>query len=680
MNATFEAPDATGANQNDAGISLSENFVSNNAGGREPETEVGSDSAEPDQGATDVPQSTGLKVASLLVEKNLIDRKQLGYALRVQEKLASHKTLLNTMVELEFFTQEQLNVVLKDSTAGIRMGDLLVELGDITEAELQNVLRLQRTDLVGMKFGEILLDQRLIRESRLLDVLSNKLGYPHIEPDFTQIEPAVLDLLSASWCEKLHCIPVRKIDNTLHVACSDPNDEELQTVLARNTGCDVILSITTQHGLKEAISKYKFRESGKSNKAQPDGESSAVRNVDELLDAAVKSGASDIHMESTSTVLRVRFRRDGVLWQFKDYPKEFAPAMIVRLKVMAGADVTEKRRHQDGKLEFREEDSGQMVDVRLSFYVSIHGEKVCMRLLSRKAALLDIEAIGMAASVLERFKREALDVPAGVVLITGPTGSGKTTTLYGCVDYLNNDETSIITAEEPVEYVIEGITQCSLNPKIDVTYDETLRHMVRQDPDVIVLGEIRDGISAEAAIQAALTGHKVLTTFHTEDTIGGLLRLMNMDIETFLISSTVVSVMAQRLIRRVCPDCGEPYAPSPLELQRLGLSSASVKGAEFMMGKGCDYCQHTGYKGRICVFELLVLNEQVKDAILNRKASYDIRKISIETSGLITLLEDGFEKASRGLTTLAEVYRMLPRMEAPRPLAEIQRLGRSNLM
>jgi type IV pilus assembly protein PilB len=325
-----------------------------------------------------------------------------------------------------------------------------------------------------------------------------------------------------------------------------------------------------------------------------------------------------------------------------------------------------------------EPDGKQVIDVRCSFYVSIHGEKVCLRILNRKATLLNIEEIGMAPAVLERFKYEALDVPSGVVLITGPTGSGKTTTLYGCVDYLNNDDTCIITAEEPVEYVIDGITQCSLNPKIDMTFAETLRHIVRQDPDVIVLGEIRDKESAEAAIQSALTDHKVLSTFHTEDTIGGLLRLMNMNIETFLISSTVVSVLAQRLLRRVCPNCARPYRPTPLETQRIGLHADDLRLSTFQVGSGCEACHYTGYRGRVSVFELLVLDERVKDAILMRKASYDIRRISIECSGLITLLEDGLEKASRGLTTLAEVMRVLPRAEKPRPLAEIKRLCRSS--
>jgi type IV pilus assembly protein PilB len=280
----------------------------------------------------------------------------------------------------------------------------------------------------------------------------------------------------------------------------------------------------------------------------------------------------------------------------------------------------------------------------------------------------------MSPRVMERFLEEALDVPSGVILITGPTGSGKTTTLYGAVNYLNNDETCIVTAEDPVEYIVDGIAQCSINPQINVTFEETLRSMVRQDPDVLVLGEIRDRFSAEAAIQAALTGHKVLTTFHTEDTIGGLLRLMNMDIETFLISSTVVSVLAQRLLRRICPECREPYRPTPAELRRLGYSSAEIAGAEFATGRGCAHCHYSGYEGRVGVFELLVLNEDVKNALRSRTSSTEIRRASMQSSGLVTLLEDGIAKAASGQTTIAEVLRNLPRIEKPRPVAEIRRI------
>jgi type IV pilus assembly protein PilB len=341
---------------------------------------------------------------------------------------------------------------------------------------------------------------------------------------------------------------------------------------------------------------------------------------------------------------------------------------------MAGAGVSDKRRHQDGRVRFEDPVSGQSSDLRASFYATLNGQKIVLRVLHRKAIRIDIRETGLAPRVLDRFLEEALDVPSGVILITGPTGSGKTTTLYGAVNYLNNEETSIVTAEDPVEYVVDGISQCSINTQLNITFEETLRHMVRQDPDVIVLGEIRDNFSAEAAIQAALTGHKVLTTFHTEDTIGGLLRLMNMDIETFLISSTVVSVLAQRLLRRVCSHCAQPYNPTLMELRKLGYTANEITAGRFVSGKGCEHCRFTGYSGRVGVFELLVLNEDVKTAIRSAQSSSQIRRVSMETSGLVTLIEDGIAKAALGQTTIAEVLKNLPRMKKPRPIPELFRL------
>jgi type IV pilus assembly protein PilB len=267
-----------------------------------------------------------------------------------------------------------------------------------------------------------------------------------------------------------------------------------------------------------------------------------------------------------------------------------------------------------------------------------------------------------------------LDVPSGVLIITGPTGSGKTTTLYSCINQIKSPQISIITAEDPVEYVMEGISQCSINPAINLTYNETLRHVVRQDPDVIVIGEIRDNYSADVAVHAALTGHKVLTSFHTEDSISGLIRLLNMEIEAFLISSTVVCVMAQRLLRRICPKCKKSFKPSPRDLKLLNYVPEDIARYEFKKGEGCPACNHTGYKGRLAVFEMLILNEYVREAILSHKSSYDIRKISVETTGLVTLMEDALSKVAAGITTFEELFRCIPRLIPPRPIHEINRL------
>jgi type IV pilus assembly protein PilB len=357
---------------------------------------------------------------------------------------------------------------------------------------------------------------------------------------------------------------------------------------------------------------------------------------------------------------------------YKDFPLELVPAITNRIKIMSKTDIAERRRHQGGRIIL--EHRGRKFDLRVSLYVTIYGEKIVLRILGQFSQNIDLNEIGMVPRMLERFQREALDVPSGVVIVTGPTGSGKTTTVYSCIKHINNPQTSIITAEDPVEIIIEGISQCSINPKIDLTYNETLRHIVRQDPDVIVIGEIRDNYSAEVAVHAALTGHKVFTTFHTEDSIGGLIRLLNMDIEAFLISSTVVSVVAQRLLRKVCSECGKPYTPNPSEIQRLGYITDDVLGAEFRKGRGCPHCKHTGYKGRIAAFEMLILNESVREAIFSRRTSHDIRRISIAETGLVTLFEDGLLKAMKGLTTIDELIRRVPQSQPPRKPPELQRL------
>jgi type IV pilus assembly protein PilB len=388
----------------------------------------------------------------------------------------------------------------------------------------------------------------------------------------------------------------------------------------------------------------------------------------------MQQGVSDIHLEPMKDRLRVRFRRDGVLVVHREFSLELAAPITTRLKVMAEADIAERRRHQDGRILYESPTSGLTLDLRVSFYITVHGEKIALRLMNKKGELLAIEDIGMAPRMLQQFRGEALQCPSGIMIVTGPTGAGKTTTLYSCVNALNDLETSIITAEEPVEYLIDGISQCSINPKIGVTFTETLRHIVRQDPDIIVMGEIRDAFSAETAIQAALTGHKVLTTFHTEDTVGGLLRLLNMGVEAFLIASTVTCMLAQRLLRRVCPQCAEPYTPTPEEYRRLGYRHGDLAGADLVTGRGCSSCRFTGYRGRVGIFELLLLSDQVKEAVMTRKPVNEIRRLSIESAGMVTLLEDGIVKAAHGKVALPEVLKRLPRLDRPRPLRELRRL------
>lgn len=614
---------------------------------------------------------TGRAIASLLIDEGHLTPEQLNYAYKVLSKLATPQTLLHILQELRFITEEQFRSTLRKHPIAVRLGDLLVELGHLRHTDLEAAVNMQRTTQPQKKLGEILVEGYFITEYQLAEVLSYQLGFPYIEIHLTDLDRTLLQRVTPKWLIEYQCVPIRCQDDKVVVAFADPLNQASQEAAKDVFGANVEITLTTHRAIQDVLQNIAR---DVTTRVQLPNEDTVVGMVNALFEDAIAQQASDIHIEPMKDRLRVRFRCDGVLIPHKDFRKELAAAMTSRIKILAQADIAEKRRHQDGRILFEGAQNGSPVDMRASFYVTVYGEKIVLRLLSRRTELLSLDDIGMAPRMLERFRYDALEIPSGVVLITGPTGSGKTTTLYGCVAALNSIDTSIVTAEDPVEYLIDGIAQCSINPKLNLTFAETLRHIVRQDPDVIVLGEIRDKFSAETAIQAALTGHKVLTTFHTEDSIGGLLRLLNMDIEAFLISSTVVCVVAQRLLRKICQACAEPYAPTPGEMQRLGYASADIQGIESRRGRGCQQCRFTGYKGRIGTYELLVLDERVKDALLARQTSYEIRRISLESSGLVTLLEDGIVKAARGVTSFQEVLGHLPRLNKPRPLRELRRL------
>ncbi len=384
--------------------------------------------------------------------------------------------------------------------------------------------------------------------------------------------------------------------------------------------------------------------------------------IDKLLEIVKQANATDLHLVAGSMPM-IRINSNLEKTHHRILTNENIRDLIYELLT----DKQIKSFEEKGDFDFAYGIEG-VARVRIGVYQTHSGMAVAIRLIPEKTP--NLEELGFPPTV-----KKLAENKSGLVLVTGPTGSGKTSTVYSCINHIKNPQISIVTAEEPVEYVMDGISQCSIDPKINLTFDETLRHIVRQDPDVIVIGEIRDLSSAKMAMQSALTGHKVLSTFHTEDSIGGLIRLLNMDIAPFLISSTVVSVLAQRLLRRVCPGCATEVRLTPQQLQRLNCSQGDLQGAIFQKGRGCTDCKQTGYKGRVGVFELLVLNELVRDAILDQKTSYEIRQISIEYSGLVTLLEDGLVKAANGITSVDELLRCLPNLSKPRPLAEIRRLS-----
>jgi len=613
----------------------------------------------------------GETITSLLVAQGVITQEQRAYVKRIRAKLVSDRSLVEICKDLRLLTNQQLNQVIQQQRPKIRIGDLLVELGHIRQGELDAALAIQGENR-QMKLGDILVEYGFIDEHRLMEILATKLGYPFVEPVFAGIDRELLGRVPVKMYAQHAFVPVARDAGRAIVAFADPLDLQDHEAADRVFGREILPAIATRQAIREVIELY--RRGARRSAVQEADDSTIIGIVNSLFDEAMQQGVSDIHIEPMKDRLRIRFRRDGVLGVHREMGRELAAPVATRLKVMAEADIAERRRHQDGRIFYESPVSGMSLDLRVSFYITVHGEKVVLRLMNKQGELLDLDDIGMAPRMLQQFRDGALASPSGIIVVTGPTGAGKTTTLYSCVNHLNDLEASIITAEEPVEYLIDGIAQCSINPKIGLTFTETLRHIVRQDPDIIVMGEVRDTFSAETAIQASLTGHKVLTTFHTEDAVGGLLRLLNMGIEAFLIASTISCMLAQRLLRRVCQHCAAPYVPTPEEYRRLGYTHGALAGASLQIGRGCTACRFTDYQGRVGIFELLTLNDEVKEAVLARKTVQDIRRIRIDRSGLITLLEDGIAKAARGEVSLAEVMRRLPRPVLPRPLQELRRL------
>jgi len=618
-------------------------------------------SSEPDSNRK---EQSGV-IYEMLIKKGYLDEEKLNYAKRVHSKLAGDKTLTQVLQELNYVTPEQL----QDTLSASKIGALLVELGLITNHDLETAIRLQKESSLKQTIGEVLVEGGLIEERSLLEVLSYHLGLPYYELDSSRLDVHLLRKVPLNWYSIHQFVPVGRADGKVTVAFIDPMNRDSLDAAEKVFG-KVRQVICSKSDFREIV---RVLEHEAAKMTQPD-EKSVVGVVNTLLEEAAGGNVSDVHIEPMKDRVRVRFRIDGVLVHHRDLPLQMGPPITSRLKTMSKADIDETGRHQSGIIEFEDPRNGAFLDVRASFYVTVWGEKIVLRLLGRKWLPLSLNEIGMYPKMLERFKFEALDIPCGVILLTGPKGSGKTTTLYSSISYLENVNNSIITVEDPVECLIDGIAQCSIDPKTNLTFEESMKHVVRQDPDIVVIGEIADPFSAETCIQASLTGQKVLSTFLTEDSIGGLIRLLNMNIEAFLISSTVIGVVAQRLLRRVCPNCAENYMPQPADIHRLGYTINDIKGVSFKAGRGCSECRFTGYKGRVGIFELLILNEPIKDAILNKQTSSDIRKISIETSGFVTLLEDGIIKAANGVTTLQEIFRCLPRMGKPRPVHELRRL------
>jgi len=569
------------------------------------------------------------------------------------------------------------------------LGESLVEEGIITEEQFKASQEEEKR--TGQKLRNILVKKGFIAEDDLVSFLSEKLGVPRIELGNYLIDPKVVELVPEALARKHELIPVLKIGNRLTCAMVDPwNIFALDEVRAR-TNLIVEPAAATEAEIKKALSEHygargSMDELIKSIDEEKLGikgdkeidakkmkglveEPVVIKLVNLIIMRAVREGASDIHIEPEEETLKVRLRVDGILHEISSPPKHLQSAMISRIKIMASLDIAERRIPQDGRFSIKTE--GKEVDVRVSSVPTIYGENVVLRLLDSASALLTLEDLGFSKAVLDRYGK-LIAKSHGIILVTGPTGSGKTTTLYASLDKLNDASVNIITVEDPVEYKLPGVRQIQVEAKVNLTFATGLRSILRQDPNIIMVGEIRDFETAEIAIQAALTGHLVFSTLHTNDAPGAITRLIDMGVEPFLASSSVIGVVAQRLVRKICPDCKEEYTPSKEALRDIGLESTEntprlgqpsagqgVQRTEikFYRGKGCPKCMDTGYRGRISIYELMVPDEKIRDAIIAKAPTDEIRKLA-RASGMVTLMEDGVEKVRQGITTVEEVLRV----------------------
>lgn len=530
---------------------------------------------------------------------------------------------------------------------------------------------------IGGNVFKILIANGYISEDVLLNNVANMMNMELVDLSKVNIERAAINKISASSAKFYNIIPVRVIKNSVEIAVSDPLNIKLTDDLRFVSGLNIKLIIAKEEDIKKAIEKY-YGEEDESlgeviNEAEKTSQRSLVKGTEESADKlkeiassapvvkllnmillrAVREKASDIHFEPFEKDYVIRYRIDGLCYDAAHPPKDLSLAISSRIKVMANLDVAESRLPQDGRIMI--DISGKTVDMRVSTLPTLYGESIVMRVLDKNNINLSLDQIGMDDDIKLRI-RKIIKRPNGIFLTTGPTGSGKTTTLYSCLREINKIEYKIITTEDPVEYDIEGIIQIAINPKIDLTFAKTLRHILRQDPDIIMVGEIRDSETAEIAIQASLTGHLVFSTLHTNDAPSALTRLIDMGIEPFLITSTIRAVLAQRLVRLICKKCKKEYKADEHDLSELGIKKEPMEDFKFYKGEGCSECNGSGYKGRTGLYELFIVNDKIREMVSKHKSLSDIRKAAC-TDGMVTLREDGIKKIMHGLTTIEEVLR-----------------------
>ena len=501
-----------------------------------------------------------------------------------------------------------------------------------------------------------------IDEKELYKYLSHQLKIPYLQLGYFKNDKSLMDLFTESQIRSNKIFPLFKIQRTLNIAVSDPLDSKTINIVRDITGFriePIIASATEIENsidLHFGISSFIGSDSDISEATNIEDyfdETKVVELVDSIIAQSQKYNCSDIHIEAREKDIRVRFRIDGRLQDFQKLPSDIHTALVSRLKIMANMDIAETRRPQDGRILFNSQQG--RLDLRISTYPTLYGEKTVLRLLNISDALHSFGGLGFEPKCEDRFNSMLIG-GEGIILVSGPTGSGKTTTLYSTLNKLESPDVNIVTVEDPVEYDLDNINQAQINLKSGVTFASALRSILRQDPDIIMVGEVRDEETVELGIRAALTGHLVFSTIHTNDAASGFTRLLNWNVEPFLIASTVKGILAQRLVRRICKDCKEVYTPSLEELEMIGIEKET--DMQFFKGKGCLSCRDTGFKGRIGIYELLLMDAKISELVLNQEPGYKIRK-QARKNGMTTLLEDGLIKINRGDTTISEVYETL---------------------
>ena len=556
------------------------------------------------------------------------------------------------------------------------LGEILIEKQGLSEDTLSQALHIQEEK--GGRIGEILIRQKTITEAELIQALGIQFGLTSVSSlSLDNIQTEFTETVPIQFLKKYRMVPMITSEST-NIAVNDPllfqPLDDLKQILGLN-GSQVILApyssilsainfaydmsrdsaeqvIQNMHDQDSDLLMSAIEVSG--DLLDDTSDAPIIKLVNLMLSQAAKDRASDIHIEPTHHHLKIRYRLDGILYDMLSPPKHIQSALISRIKVMAEMNIAEKRLPQDGRIEIRIGDKN--IDIRVSTIPTAFGERVVMRLLDKTRILLNVSDLGMPDTMLKNFDR-LIRSSHGIILVTGPTGSGKTTTLYGALSTINRTDINIITVEDPIEYQIDGIGQIQVNPKINLTFANGLRSIVRQDPDVILVGEIRDMETAEIAIQSSLTGHLVFSTLHTNDSASAVTRLIDMGIEPFLVTSSVIAILAQRLVRVICPDCKEEYSPDQESLINIGLTPEMLSGNKIYRGRGCPACLNTGYAGRTGIFELMFVDDNMKNLILKTSDANAIKHKAVE-QGMITLRKDGALKILKGITTIEEVFRV----------------------